>query len=526
MPMVSHAFRMIAATLVAGALFTTMSQPPAADWLMDGGDPQRSGWQPQETRLSRETAPQMRLLWRVPLDHQPRELHALHPGLIVGRVATAEGVKEIAVVAGVSDALYAIDVERGTVLWQQRFDRAFQPPRGARGLTFLCPGGQTATPVIVAGTSAGDYVVYAVSWDGRLRAHDVATGATVAPPARFMPPNGKPYSLNVWRGVIYAATAQRCGENPDRVYAIDLRSRRVTSFSASGGGMWGRRGVTLGADGRIYTGTGGGGFFPERQQYGQSIIAVRHDPVSGSLSLADYFAPLNARWMTEHGLDMNVTGPAFRFDGREYLAQSSKECRLWLLDTAALGGGDHRTPVDQTPLICNASASYESAGVWGALSTWEDAAGDRWIVTPFWGPKHPAFRAPVEHGAVDHGALAAFKLTRGPSGPRLSPAWISRDMDRAEPPVVANGVVFGYGSGESTRQRSRGPREVEGTAARIAEATHAVLYALDAATGAELWSSGREIRSWNHFSGLSIANGRVYIATYDGVVYAYGLPVK
>ena len=58
---------------------------------------------------------------------------------------------------------------------------------------------------------------------------------------------------------------------------------------------------------------------------------------------------------------------------------------------------------------------------------------------------------------------------------------------------------------------------------RIPGSTHAVLYALDAQTGRELWSSGDEIKSWNHWSGLSIANGRVYIATFDGNLYCYGI---
>jgi outer membrane protein assembly factor BamB len=49
------------------------------------------------------------------------------------------------------------------------------------------------------------------------------------------------------------------------------------------------------------------------------------------------------------------------------------------------------------------------------------------------------------------------------------------------------------------------------------------LYALDGQTGKELWSSGNQIESWNHFSGLTVANGRAYIATFDGVLYCFGV---
>ena len=50
-----------------------------------------------------------------------------------------------------------------------------------------------------------------------------------------------------------------------------------------------------------------------------------------------------------------------------------------------------------------------------------------------------------------------------------------------------------------------------------------MLYALDAQTGKELWSSGDQIASWSHWGGLSVANGRVYINTFDGMQYCFGV---
>jgi outer membrane protein assembly factor BamB len=62
-----------------------------------------------------------------------------------------------------------------------------------------------------------------------------------------------------------------------------------------------------------------------------------------------------------------------------------------------------------------------------------------------------------------------------------------------------------------------------GSVRRIPGGRYATLHALDAITGKELWSSGKEITSWNHFSGLTVANGRAYVATFDGTVYCFGV---
>ena len=67
------------------------------------------------------------------------------------------------------------------------------------------------------------------SWDGMLHQLNVADGEDVKAPAKFMPPNGKPYALNLWNNVIYTHTAQGCGGNPNVVYAYDLATNKVGS---------------------------------------------------------------------------------------------------------------------------------------------------------------------------------------------------------------------------------------------------------------------------------------------------------
>ena len=358
----------------------------------------------------------------------------------------------MAVVAGISDNIYGIDVEKGTQIWKRHFDSTFEEPSSGRGYGPLCPGGLTATPVIAPMETPGKYTVYAISWDGRLRQLDLATGEDLAPPALFLPANGKPYGLNLYNNVLYTTTAQGCGGNPNQFYGYDLTTKKVGSYNPGSGGLWPRLGPSIGKDGTVYAGSGDGDYLPEQQIYGQAIIGVKQNPQTKALELKDWFAPSNADWLRKRDLDMNVTGPVFDYKGKEYTVHSSKECRIWLLDTSALGGEDHRTPVYRTPLVCNEEVHFAAAGIWGALTTYVDSAGTRWVYMPFWGPKHSKFTAPIEHGQIVHGAIAAFTLEDRNGKPQLVPAWLSRNMPQADPAVVANGVVFGYGNGEDATQ--------------------------------------------------------------------------
>jgi outer membrane protein assembly factor BamB len=495
-----------------------------ADWLTDGGSPQRVGWQRDEKILSTATAKDIKLLWKIKLDNPPREMHNLFPPLIVGKVNTSAGPKQIAIVAGVSDNLFAIDVDTGELIWKKHFENTWTPPPGPqRPGGPLCPGGITATPVIEPTDTPGKYTILAVSWDGRLHQINVADGEDVAAPEKFMPPNGKPYALNLWKNVIYTHTSQGCGGNPNDAYAFDLPTGKVGSWGPAGGGMWGRQGPAISPSGVMYTGTGDGRWDPEDGIFGNGIIGLKQNPETKALELVDYFAPTNAEWLDTHDLDMQVTPAIFPFKDKELMVDAGKECRIYLMDTAEIGGDDHRHPLYTTPLICNEDVNFASAGIWGSMASWQDSKGTRWVLSPFWGPPHSKFHTPIQYGEVTHGAIVAFKVEEKNGKYRLTPAWMSRDMNRAEPPLVANGVVFAYGNGEDTDQAYPDIGLDDVSSRRIPGSTHATLYALDAETGKELWSSGDQITSFAHWTGLSVANGRVYLGTFDGNLYCFGI---
>jgi outer membrane protein assembly factor BamB len=525
---------MRAQNLLVAALVMSGATAWAADYLMEGVDPARTGWMKDEKVFTTDNVKDMKLLWSLKLDSKPREMHNLFSPLIAERVTTPEGPRELAVVAGVSDDLFGIDVATGKLVWTTHFDSTYTPGPDARRGDVLCPGGQTAVPVIGPGTAPGSYVVYAVSWDGRLRRVNLADGKDVAPAEKFIPSNGKPYALTLVNGIIYTATAQGCGGVPNAFYSFDLESRRTSAFLPAGGGLWGRRGASVAPDGTVYLGTGDAAFNPETRSLGNAIVGVKLD-ANKQLQLVDYFAPPNANWLFRRDLDVNVTPVPFDYRGRKFLIGTSKECRMWLLDRDALGGEDHRTALYTSPLLCNDAQAFDAKGVWGALAVWQDTSGAQWIVVPFWGPVSKEFKAPVEHARPVQGGVAAYKLEERSGKWQLTPAWLSRDMNLAENAIVANGIVFAYDSGEDATQTVQDSAWDEpggsrygggldsGAARRIPGSTYSTLYALDAQTGKELWSSGKQVTSWSHFSGLTVANGRAYVATFDGTLYCFGV---
>jgi len=503
----------------------------ASDFLAEGVDNGRTGWNRSEKIFSTSNVGRTKLLWKLKLESTPRAMHNLFAPLVAERVTVAQGTREIALVAGVTDDLFGIDVADGKQIWHRRFDSTLAKPGGTNDT--LCPGGQTAVPTM-AETSPGKYTVYAVSWDGRLRQVNLADGQDVAPPEKFIPGGGKPYALNLHGGVIYTATAQGCGGLTNAFYSFDLASRRTSAFIPAGGGLWGRRGAAIDAEGRVFLGTGDAQFDPLSKRLGNGIVAVKLD-ANKQLQLVDFFGAPNANWLWRRDLDVNTTPVAFDHAGRKFLIGTSKECRIWLLDRDALGGEDHRTTLYSTPLICNDAQAFDGRGVWGALSAWQDEKGTQWVLVPFWGPVSTQFKAPIEQARPTGGGIAALKLDQRGTSWQLTPAWLSRDMDLAEEAVVANGVVFAYAAGEDASQvmpdkawdEPGGPVYGGGLSSgpgrRIPTSRRAALYALDGQTGKELWSSGNQIESWNHFSGLTVANGRAYIATFDGTLYCFGI---
>ncbi len=171
------------------------------------------------------------------------------------------------------------------------------------------------------------------------------------------------------------------------------------------------------------------------------------------LKLVDYFTPANHTYLTRKDLDMGSASPlVFTMGQREIVAAGGKEGVIYLLDAKHIGGPDHKTPLFRSPLLANEDADFAGRGFWGAFATAEDDRKNRWLYAPAEGPAASGVKFPVTNGDAPNGSIMALRVTENGGKYEAAPAWISRDMNLPEPPIVAGGLVFAISNGEFARQ--------------------------------------------------------------------------
>lgn len=488
-------------------------------WTMFHGDPQRTGWARGEQTISSNSVKQMKLGWSVKLDVEPRHLNSLTVPVVVRGVPAPGGFRDIVLVATADDRVYALDADSGKVFWKKQMD---VQTKAKNAYGWLCPGALNATPVM----DRGSRTVYLIASDGKLHTFNYVNGEETKPAIQFVPPFSKNWSLNLVDGVLYTTISQGCEGAKSGVYALDTKTpeRTITKFlstTAGGAGIWGRAGAAITSKGLVVVETGDGSYDAAAGKYPDSFLALK----PGTLELSDYYTPSNRAWITKKDLDMgNISPIVFPFKGKELIAGSGKEGVIYLLDAEKLGGADHRTPLYRSPLFTNEEVDFAARGFWGALSTWEDADGTRWLLAPAYGPPTATTKFPHLNGETPHGSIMAFKVVETGGKPALEPAWASRDLAMPEPAIIANGVVFALANGEDASQVDSSGRLLTSKERMDLKKGNAVLYALDARTGKTLWSSGDAMKSFTHFSGIALSEGRVFTSTFDGTVYGFTMP--
>src|SRR6185436_6095678 len=186
---------------------------------------------------------------------------------------------------------------------------------------------------------------------------------------------------NLVNNVIYTVTSSGCNETQDAVWAIDLTADvpKVSSFGLQRGESSSPGGPVIGADGTVYVRTS------------ERLLAL----TGADLALKGIFtAPGDA------------SPVVFQYKNRELLVVADKEGLLSVQDASLFRGN----------LIAPLSQTMAGTPISGNLSTWQDAAGVRWVFAP------------------SNKAIIAFKLEEQSGRPVLSPGWVSREMTAPMPP--------------------------------------------------------------------------------------------
>ena len=511
--------RNVSALAIITLAFSGVAKPQtrALDWPSYGGDARRTGWERSDTRITRENVKDFQLVLKRKLEGSAGGPHSLTTPIVIGLLISYRGFKELGLVSDSGGDLWAIDVDLNKIFWKKRFEGS-SPKQSSSGpcssaavtpamippVTFgggRRPAATRTTTVSPRLGGAGFGVarsVFMLAPDGKLHQVNSSDGSDQFPPLDFLPPGAQASSLTINRTAVYTTTSGKCGGTPNGVWAIDLNDDepRPIHFELNSGEASGPGGFAIGNDGTVYLQTGPGETDPAANKWANTLLALAPEDlkVKGYATLSDSDPKTGSS---------AATPVVFEYGGRDVIATAGSDGRIYLLDSASVGGADHKTVLHKSVRIAS-----ENGGIWGGLSTWQDADGARWLGAPVWGPVNADLKSPITNGPTPHGAIVAFKVEEQAGALVLTPAWVSRDLKSPVPPVITSGAVFAL---------STGGGEVH---------ERATLYALDGVTGKELYTTGDQVGAPGSLTGLTVTNGRVYFTTTAGTLYAFGVALE
>jgi outer membrane protein assembly factor BamB len=510
----------VALSLSGAALHSAVAQG-VGNWTSAGNDPGHSGWQKNETKISKDMAPgTFKMLWKIKLGDN-KETQSYTEPLLSLRLINAQGFKDLALWAS-TDTVYAVDSELGTVVWKKTYDAAASGGSGAcgpRNLSLIletpvqinfgarrAPGAPAPPPpppppppsgrhlgVAAGGGGFGLKGLYVLTNDGMLHEQVLTTGVDFAAPVKFLPTaNANPDGLTVAGKTMFAVTGRGCGGASNALWSIDLASPdyKVTSFATGKVAPLTLSGPVIG-DGVAYLVTGSGAADTAAGVYPNSVTALNVT----DLKVKDWYSP------SSEGKLANVIPTAFTVKGKKLVVAPGKDGSYVLLDSESLGGTDHHTPLAQTAKI-----SSPKSETLNGLANWQDAAGDAWVLASVSGPLDAGAKFATSNGAATHGSIIAFKVEDQAGKMTLTPAWASQDLVNPASPVIANGTVVALSQGDAT--------------------THAKLYVLDATTGKQIYTSGDAIPTYAHLTGVSVGDGHVFFTTHDNTLWSFGIGIE
>jgi outer membrane protein assembly factor BamB len=470
----------------------------ATDWVTAGGDAQRSSWVRTDPKISVSTVqkPGFQVAWKVKLNSEASV------AVTLDRYIGYRGFRSFALAGSRSGDITAFDTDLGRIEWKKSLAAGATP----RDSAAPCAGGMTANvarptgaalPAVPGGRGGGGRGSAAKSAvgapdEGAVTIAEIAARAALAQPGRGpalpAPGSGAPYNPFAARASFLNAISSDGMLRSMYISNGDEPNPPVAFVPANANA----HGLIV-VDGIAYAATSGscGG-------------------APNGLWALDVASKEVAHWTPDAGDVAGSDGPAFGPDGTVFVATSTGELVALEPKTLQVKTSYHSdkqafvsSPVvfeyANKPVIAAATADGRvhlvdatsmtgaayPAVVSGKMATWQDAAGTQWLAAP------------------SKNSISAWKVAGQGDTPALQSGWTSREIASPLAPLVVNGVIFAV-SGSSP----------------------AVLYALDGATGKELWNSGKTLSAAVRSGGLSSIGSQVYLGVSDGMFYAFGFPIE
>jgi hypothetical protein len=459
------------------------------------------------------------------------------PGVTVG-----QALHNVVYVATMKNSVYAFDADdpaASTPLWEVNLGPAVPVADVGELADIDEVVGITSTPVIdsasgtlycVAKTKEGE------SYVQRLHALDITSGQeTLGGPVvidasvpgigddsvlgsiRFNPLRhlNRP-ALLLSNGYLYVAFGSHGDNRPFHGWVMSYDAatlQNVASFNVTalgwGGGIWSSgQGLASDESGSIYFMTGNGTF--TMNVGGPNCSSCFMKLSTPTLALLDWFAPYNQLDLNLNNFDLNSSGPML-LPGFTRLVGGGKEGILYVLDRDRMG---HFRAGSNSQIVQSVQITF-GAHLHGSPVYWES-------------PVH----GPLLYVWYEESHLQAFRMVNGAFEPNIDPNTgllvPATTSTMAVPPGMPGGVLSISANGSAA-----GSGIVWATVPYNGDAQPAtvpgIFRAFDASDlSVELWNSRQnaardDVGNFAKFTPPTIANGKVYLATFSNQLLVYGL---
>jgi hypothetical protein len=537
------------AIVVALSIFTQVTTANAQPSVVtQHNDHNRSGWYPNEKVLNTNN---VRMGSFGKLFSRTVDDQIYSQPLVVLRVPMPGGQRNVVYVPTVNNTVYAFDADNadaGAPLWQRNLTQPNSRPPKNTDMAGACDGfyrdysgniGIVGTPVIDTLTntmylvarsrnnSSGAYQQY-------LHALDITTGQDRAGSPKLISAqvsgNGDgsqngvlqfdPFKQNqrsgllLLNGNVYIQWASHCTWGPYHGWlmgydkqTLDQKIVYCTTPNGKEGGIWmAGNGAAADADGNLYVAVGNGtpgynGNVSDLINRGES--ALKLTPSNGTLAISSWFSPHDVERLSAADLDLGVTG-ILLIPNTDRALTGSKDGKIYLLDRNNMGGFDATHDTNLQVIDLGSTAHLRSSFAY------------------FKGQE-----SEFVYSWSENGLLKAFPYNRGTGLFNLSGTVASG----VQGPIGNNGAFLSVSSNGNSESSAIlwASHAANGDANQSVRPGILHAFAANDVTH-ELWNSSQYASdapgNYAKFSCPTIANGKVYLASFSNKLNVFGLTGK